>query len=378
VIVPGLIRDQVIGPVVENTGEYIQKAELVLKPNTIITVLPNLGSEYKIIFDLFITKHETYWPDPWHSIIGFAVDKGLHQHIKYGDRSPALWLHSDKMLHVTSSISGVSNFHKKMSCPVGKWTKIEICQHVVDNKLTYEVKINRKTELKVVNSKPCLFKGVKVFAGMPHYPTINGKIKNLYYETSDKTNAGKCVKDYRPKPVDSSGVLQGPELVLKRDHLITVVPYVGREYTITFDLYMNSYGPEHWYSILHFTKNGNYRLCGDRNPALWVSREKTIHVASCVEGMANYHRTTREVFPLKTWLPFKISQVLVGTKFIYSVEINGKVVTSYENKLPVLLEDMAVYAGDPWYPVQDGKIKNLVLVTQKDDMCVCSANTCPK
>ena len=52
--------------------------------------------------------------------------------------------------------------------------------------MTYEVKINRKSVYKVEQKKPCLFKGVKVFASQPmsHTPGIEGKIKNLYYETS--------------------------------------------------------------------------------------------------------------------------------------------------------------------------------------------------
>ena len=67
-----------------------------------------------------------------------------------------------------------------------------------------------------MNKKPCLFKGLNVFAGIPDkfYPTVSGKIKNLYYETSgskmipftpslsisfysDKANKGKCVVDLR-------------------------------------------------------------------------------------------------------------------------------------------------------------------------------------
>ena len=67
-----------------------------------------------------------------------------------------------------------------------------------------------------MNNKPCLFKGLNVFAGIPdkYYPTVSGKIKNLYYETSgnnkilfppslsisfysDEANKGKCVVDFR-------------------------------------------------------------------------------------------------------------------------------------------------------------------------------------
>ena len=32
------------------------------------------------------------------------------------------------------------------------------------------------------------------------------------------------------------GVIQGPELVLKQNQLLTVLPYIGREYIVTFEL----------------------------------------------------------------------------------------------------------------------------------------------
>ena len=81
----------------------------------------------------------------------------------------------------------------------------------------------------MVNTKSCLFKGVSVFAGQPDsaLPTIRGKIRRLFYQTtgttplhhfsipvlSDKTNHGKCVVDFRPKPVDPSGKYPGLFLV---------------------------------------------------------------------------------------------------------------------------------------------------------------------
>ena len=53
-------------------------------------------------------------------------------------------------------------------------------------KLLFKIKINGKTVHKVVQTKPCLFKRVNVFAGMPTstHKTAKGKLKNLYYETS--------------------------------------------------------------------------------------------------------------------------------------------------------------------------------------------------
>ena len=95
-----------------------------------IKVLPSLGSEYKIIFDLFINK---FYPSTWYSILLFTVDKGRPGTIKYGDRQPALFVR-DNHLWIKSAVNGNSNYFKKFPKIIEKWIKIEICQHVINNK----------------------------------------------------------------------------------------------------------------------------------------------------------------------------------------------------------------------------------------------------
>ena len=114
-------------------GEYIQKPEIVLKPGHLIKVLPGIGSEYKIIFDLLITK---LYPFIWSNVIVFTADTGhgCGGAIKYGDRIPALWVDNHKKLHISSGVSGNPNHKTIVPATVGKWMKIEICQHVINNK----------------------------------------------------------------------------------------------------------------------------------------------------------------------------------------------------------------------------------------------------
>ena len=112
-------------------GEYIQKPEIVLKPENLIKVLPGLGSEYKIIFDLLITKE--YTNNRWLSVLMFTADTGLKGYAKYGNRVPAVFVFNDK-LHIVSAISGDPNKFFDVPTTVGKWMKIEICQHMMKNK----------------------------------------------------------------------------------------------------------------------------------------------------------------------------------------------------------------------------------------------------
>jgi len=362
----------------EPTKGFIQMSEIDLKPENLIKVLPALGSEYKVAFDLLITK---VLRNNWLSVLMFTADMGLEVDVKNGDRIPAVFVWNDD-LYIASSVNGDTNHHITVPTTVGEWMKIEICQHFINNQLTYFIRINRKTVHQVVQTQPCLYKRVKVFASQPTaaVKTVAGKIKNLYYETSDKENYGKCVVDFRPKPVAPSGVLQGPELVLKQNHLITVVPFIGREYSVSFEFYLNSYQDHDWNNILHFTRSANIHSYGDRHPAVWVAGNKDhyrlLHVASSVDGNRNMWINSQKIYPLRTWIPIEISQTLVSKKFIYKVVINGETVHQETNDVVSMMTDVKVYAGDPWYPAQDGKIRNLVLKTQDDSVCVCRANSC--
>ena len=108
------------------------------------------------------------------------------------------------------------------------------------------------------------------------------------------------------------------ELCLMKNQLIRVVPYIGREYSITFELYLYSYPTQaqNMSSVLHFTAGGNNYHYGDRNPAVWVSGQEDnpekIVVSSSVDGNTNLHVYSEKTYPLKTWIPIKISQKLVG------------------------------------------------------------------
>ena len=115
-----------------------------------------------------------------------------------------------------------------------------------------------------------------------------------------------------------AGVLQGPELDLKSDQLITVVPYVGREYNVSFELYLNKYQTEDWLSVLHFTTSGNSESYGDRNPAVWVGghrdHHRQLHISSSIDGTTNMWIKSDKIYPLKTWIKIRISQALMYTQ----------------------------------------------------------------
>ena len=58
------------------------------------------------------------------------------------------------------------------------------------------------------------------------------------------------------------------------------------------------------------------------------------------------------------------------------MKVNNKSELKMENTVPSMFSNVKVYAGDPWYPAQDGKIRNLVIVTENDNICICKAANC--
>ena len=58
------------------------------------------------------------------------------------------------------------------------------------------------------------------------------------------------------------------------------------------------------------------------------------------------------------------------------MSINGQTVLTVVNTMPARFNNVKVFAADPWYDPVDGIIKNLVLKTMDDHVCVCRASKC--
>ena len=118
----------------------------------------------------------------------------------------------------------------------------------------FEVKFNNiPTVFKLENKKPEKFGPVQVFGGDPWYPAADGKIRNLNIHTKN------------------IGFQMAREWVLKKGDLITNLDYIGKEFKVEFDFWINKLVPG-YSSIIHLTQGGNYARYGDRIPAVWAKQ----------------------------------------------------------------------------------------------------------
>ena len=111
--------------------------------------------------------------------------KGTGSGSKYGDRTPALWIHSTRGMLVSSGVGGkvsYAKYYKPVPKP-GQWVNIVIGQELVGSAMKYSISIDGKEKLSVPNSKPAEFENVKVFASTNWYTPMDGAIKNLLIET---------------------------------------------------------------------------------------------------------------------------------------------------------------------------------------------------
>merc|ERR1712002_251879 len=65
------------------------------------------------------------------------------------------------------------------------------------------------------------------------------------------------------------------------------IPYIGKEFLISFELYINSISEEEWQNVLHITTGDNIGKMGDRIPGVWVTDKKELYVSFAINGNKN-------------------------------------------------------------------------------------------
>ena len=105
------------------------------------------------------------------------------------------------------------------------------------------------------------------------------------------------------------------ELTIERGRLIDTVESWGPFFRITFDLFISSFGPSEWSSILSFKGNGGTSDCcnnGDRVPIVQLSKNGQLYFINSVNGNGNaYFHTAVET---NKWYKIEIEQTMIDEK----------------------------------------------------------------
>ena len=150
---------------------------------------------------------------------------------------------------------------------------------------------------------------------------------------------------------------------LTQDHLLTTLPKMTQEWKVSLEVNPTDYTFTGYANVLHLTIGGkglgSGAKVGDRIPAIWIHKTRGVMISSALNGKASYTKTYKTIPPVKEWTSIEVSQTLVETKYIYSISIGKKNLLKVENKKPVELSDVKVYAGSPWYTARKGFLRNL-------------------
>jgi len=169
-----------------------------------------------------------------------------------------------------------------------------------------------------------------------------------------------------PNSEDSEDRITNTTLNVQQNQLLAVIPEWGPNFRISFDLNiksMYSSRSDGWASILHFTATGK-DCCslGDRVPALFSNNKQNyLAFMSNVDNNGNFWKATPAgSVPTNTWSKIKIEQKFEGFQWRYTVQVEGVgTLINVINKKPKIWQNVAVYAGDPFYPATHATIRNL-------------------
>ena len=138
----------------------------------------------------------------------------------------------------------------------------------------------------------------------------------MTHKTTDTHKKSRCLKICIVKKEYIADVLftENMPMDIVKNKLVDEVPYIGKEFSVSFELLINKFQPAVEYtSVLHLTTGDNYGKMGDRIPALWVTKENLLYVAHAISGNHNNLKLLPGLKE-KLWNKVEISQKLVNGK----------------------------------------------------------------
>ena len=104
-------------------------------------------------------------------------------------------------------------------------------------------------------------------------------------------------------------------VTLAKNTLITELPYIRKEYSVSFEVFINKMPARPYQNVIHLSTGENYKVEGSRIPAVWVTASKEFHITSAVSGNMNLWKNLPGVEESK-WYKIEINQKLVDAKVI--------------------------------------------------------------
>ena len=149
----------------------------------LLSTIPALGKQWRVSFEVF---PENFNQKGLGSVLHLMTgEKGT----KFGKRIPAVWIHRNERILVSTTLGKKLIFNKRFRSSVlkiGKWTKLEVSQSLQGEDYIYSIKIGGTRVFSSKNSRPRVFYDVKVYSGNPSSSPLAGSIRQLKIEIAEK------------------------------------------------------------------------------------------------------------------------------------------------------------------------------------------------
>jgi len=147
----------------------------------------------------------------------------------------------------------------------------------------------------------------------------------------------------------------------KKNQVFKTFKQVSKTFNVSMDVYINDFKKEGWFNVFHMTTGND----GSRVPAIWVyisKNNRLIYFCNSVSGNQNYCLEYKNISP-KKWYHIEVSQIKQDKKYMYSVSVNSKVLSTVENTQPRADKNVTAYVTNPWYNALNGRIENVRIIT---------------
>ena len=132
-------------------------------------------------------------------------------------------------------------------------------------------------------------------------------------------------------------------------------------YSVELEIMVTGEPQDTFTNIIHLTKGNDHGEPGDRMPAIFLLQHK-LHICSYVNDNANHAYNSQNALPLFIWTKVVVRQAIVDGKYMYSILINNFEEHLIENTTPIELDNVKVYASNPWHATDtNAKIRNFKL-----------------
>ena len=104
------------------------------------------------------------------------------------------------------------------------------------------------------------------------------------------------------------------QFAIQRNNLLGELPFIGKQFIISFQLFITASAVGELENIIHFTIGGDWQNLGDRTPVLWLTRGMRLYVGSAINRVPDYNMETSFSLSLNTWHDIEISQLMLGSE----------------------------------------------------------------